>query len=108
MAEVQQTTFESGMTKELEGKPCPTLIPTAFIRRLAVHMTKNLAKYGRDNWKKGNSQEELLALRDAAFRHMLAWLDGQDDEDHGAAIAANIFMADNVITNQLKAVDNGG
>lgn len=90
----RRATGPGGMLKEAVRKPCPTLIPTFFLWRLAEHMTKGAEKYDRNNWKKACSVAELEGFQDSAFRHLLQWLNGEADEDHAAAIVANIFMAE--------------
>jgi hypothetical protein len=92
-------TRPSGMMKEDAGKPQPTLIPTGFLWRLSRHMSAGAKKYGRNNWKLGNSAKELDDFRDAAFRHFLAWLDDEEDEDHLAAVSFNMWAADHVRKN---------
>jgi hypothetical protein len=92
-------TYAGGMLKEVTDKPRYTLIDRPFLRRLAEHMTKGARKYGPDNWRLGSSQDELDGFRDSAWRHLMAWLDGETDEDHGAAVVANIMMAEGIKEN---------
>lgn len=87
-------TGPGGMLKEDAGKPWFTLIDIPFLRRLAIHMTKGAQKYGPDNWRLATSLEEQRGFQDSAWRHLLAWIEGQDDEDHAAAVVANIMMAE--------------
>lgn len=89
--------FGSGMRRDVdEGKPLFTLLPRDFLRRWAMHMTKAMPKYGRDNWTLANSPEELQRFKDSAFRHFMAWLDGEIDEDHACGVAFNIAAAERV------------
>lgn len=89
--------YESGMRRDTqEGKPNYNLLPRDFLRRWAMHMTKAVPKYGRDNWTLANSQEELQRFEDSALRHMMMWLDGETDEDHASAICFNIAAAERV------------
>jgi hypothetical protein len=66
-------------------------------------MTKGAEKYGPDNWRLANSLEEQRGFQDSAWRHLLAWMEGQDDEDHAAAVVTNIMMAEATKGN----IDNG-
>lgn len=89
--------FASGMRRDTtEGKPLYTLIDRKLLKRLAMHLTKGAEKYGRENWKLANSQEELDRFRDSAFRHFMQWLDGERDEDHLSAVVFNIWAAEYV------------
>jgi hypothetical protein len=76
-----------------EGKPDYTLIDRDFLRRWAELMGRGVAKYGRDNWRQANSVEELERFRASALRHMFQWLNGDEEEDHCAAIAFNVAAA---------------
>jgi hypothetical protein len=89
--------YPSGMNRDTqEGKPNYNLIDKEFLKRLATHLTKGAVKYGRDNWRKANSQEELERFQDSALRHMMQWLDGDIDEDHMSAVVFNLFAAEYV------------
>ena len=89
--------YNSGMKRDTtKGKPMYSLIDRTFLYRLAMHMTRGAEKYGIDNWRLANSQEELARFRDSALRHMMQWLNGDVDEDHMAAIAFNLFAAEYV------------
>lgn len=89
--------YPSGMRRDTqEGKPNYTLLPREFLRRWAIHLTKGAEKYGRENWRLANSQEELDRFKDSAFRHFMQWLDGDTDEDHGSAVAFNVAAAEHV------------
>lgn len=92
-------THISGMLKEAADKPRFTLIPLDFLTRLADHMTKGAKKYGPNNWRLGCTETELEGFYDSAYRHLVAWLNGETDEDHAAAICANVFMAEGVKEN---------
>lgn len=87
--------YESGMRRDTQkGKPDYTLIDREFLRRLATHMTLGAEKYGRGNWELANSEEELIRFKASAFRHLMQWLNGEDDEDHMAAVAFNLAAAE--------------
>ena len=89
--------FPSGMRRDVdEDKPIYTLIDRAFLKRIALHLAKGAKKYGRNNWQLANSAEELQRFEDSAFRHLIQWLDGEEDEDHVAAIVFNLMCAEYV------------
>jgi hypothetical protein len=86
--------YASGMRRDTQdGKPDYTLIDRAFLKRWAMHMVKGKAKYGEDNWRLASSEEELKRFQKSALRHLIQWLDGEDEEDHAAAVAFNVAAA---------------
>lgn len=89
----EDTVYSGGMRKDksAETKASFTLIDTGVLTRLAEHMAKGAKKYGRDNWRLA-SDAETVVWKDAAFRHMIQWIDGEVDEDHAIAVIANIMM----------------
>lgn len=93
--------FDSGMRRDTEdGKPDFTLIRRGpMFRRWAEHLTKGAVKYGRHNWTKANSMEELERFQRSAARHFEQWLDGDRDEDHAAAVMFNLNAAEYVREN---------
>lgn len=89
--------YESGMRRDTqEGKPDYTLIHIPFLTRLAVHLGKGAIKYGENNWQLANSQAELRRFQKSAFRHLVQWLMGENDEDHMAAVCFNLMAAEYV------------
>ena len=83
--------YESGMVRDTqENKPNYNLIDKDFLLRLANHLTKGAIKYGRGNWERANSVEEMQRFQDSAFRHLMQWMNGETDEDHMAAVAFNL------------------
>ena len=89
--------YESGMRRDTqEGKPDYTLIHIPFLTRIAEHLGRGMVKYGRDNWKYANSEEELTRFRASATRHLMQWLEGEIDEDHAAAVVFNLMAAEYV------------
>jgi len=84
--------FKSGFTRDInDGKPLYNLIPHEMLTRLAMHYTNGAVKYGRGNWKKANSPEEYERFQESAYRHFIAWLRGDTDEDHASAVMWNIM-----------------
>lgn len=90
--------YDSGMRRDTQkGKPNYSLIDRPFLKRWAELMTRGAEKYGKHNWEKANSQEELERFEDSALRHMFQWLTGDaPEEDHAAAIAFNVAAAEHV------------
>ena len=90
--------FESGMRRDVEdGKPDYLLVRDGpMFERLAEHLTKGAAKYGRRNWTLACSEEEYERFRRSASRHFEQWLRGDRDEDHAAAVFFNINAAEYV------------
>jgi len=87
--------YPSGMVRDTDkGKPRYDLIPIPILKRWAELAARGAEKYGDNNWMKANSQEELFRFAASALRHMFQWLDGDDDEDHAAAVLWNVAAAE--------------
>lgn len=83
--------FASGMVRDLnDDKPMYTLCYQPMFKRWAELMTRGAKKYGANNWKKAEGEEELERFKDSALRHMMQWLEGDKTEDHAAAVFFNI------------------
>ena len=82
--------FETGAVRDsVEGKPPMRLIPWDLIRnRLAYHYGDGAEKYGEENWRKGQPKD---ATFDSLLRHLVAYRNGETDEDHLSAIIWNAF-----------------
>lgn len=91
----QREAYASGMVRDTQdGKPRYELIDRAFLKRWAELMARGAVKYGADNWRMANSHEEIERFKASALRHMMQWLDGDQTEDHAAAVAFNIAAAE--------------
>lgn len=97
--------YPSGFRRDTtEGKPDYTLLPLEFLEQWAHHMTKGAEKYGRENWRLADPNEvgeddgltPLERFRGSAFRHLMQWLRGDEDEDHASAVAFNVAAAEYV------------
>ena len=94
--------YKSGMIRDLEeGKPrydlvIPEKSKHSMLKRWAELLERGMAKYGYRNWEKANSEEELLRFKASAFRHFVQWFEGEEDEDHGAAVFFNIQAYEHV------------
>lgn len=73
-----------------EGKGRCDLLPACALIRLSKHYEKGIKKYGERNWEKGIPISDMI---DSGMRHLLKYLDGQNDEDHLTAAAWNILGA---------------
>jgi hypothetical protein len=83
--------FSTGAVRDMpEGKGRCDLLPPAAILRLARHFETGAVKYGERNWEKGIPINSFI---DSAIRHILKYMDGQDDEDHLVAAAWNLMCA---------------
>ena len=87
--------YPSGMHRDVTtGKPDYSLVDLAMLTRWAGLMTRGAEKYGRQNWQKADSTEELYRFKASAFRHFVQWISGERDEDHAAAVLFNIAAAE--------------
>jgi hypothetical protein len=83
--------FYSGMQRDKQtGKPRYDLCDKGMYKRWAELMGRGADKYGENNWRKANSQEELDRFKASAERHLISWLSGEEDEDHASAVIFNI------------------
>jgi hypothetical protein len=74
-------------------------IPYGAAERLGHLLAKGAAHYGADNWRKGIPLYRIVA---SLHRHYWQWLDGQEDEDHFAAVLFNC-MASYYVLRQVEA-----
>lgn len=85
----QREDFATGARRDTqEGKPRYDLIPVEALKRLALLYARGAEKYGESNWQKGIPYSRVLA---SLLRHVYAWVEGDDTEDHLAAVAWNAF-----------------
>jgi hypothetical protein len=97
--------YKSGFRRDIqEGKPRFDLIWAPILRRWADLMARGAEKYGENNWKKANTEEERMRFKASAFRHFMAWMEEQEDEDHATAVMFNI-MADEYMKNKLHSTN---
>lgn len=89
--------FPSGMHRDTQdGKARYDLVDLPMLKRWAELMARGADKYGEDNWRLANGTEELKRFQASAFRHFIQWFEGEDDEDHAAAVFYNIAGAEMV------------
>lgn len=104
-----RTQFDSGMVRDVEDTKIDltNLIHGPMLVRWATHLTKAKAKYpditpGVPNWTLAAGDEELARFKRSAFRHFLAWLNGETDEDHAAGVFFNINGGEYVKDKMVK------
>lgn len=100
--------YDSGMRRDTQqGKPRYDLIDRDFLRRWAELMARGAEKYGERNWELANSEEEVNRFKASAFRHLMQWLDGDETEDHAAAVAFNLAAAERTKGKTQEALEDG-
>ena len=83
--------FETGAQRDTgDGKLCMSLMPVKELERVMERYRSGGAKYGYNNWMKGMP---LSVYYDSANRHMMQWWQGDDSEDHAAAVVWNMLCA---------------
>lgn len=94
----QRQEFSSGMVRDVANDK--TNVALVFdgpmLWRWAVHLTKGAIKYAKRNWMKAAGDEEYERFRESAARHFAQWYNGEQDEDHAAAVFFNINGAEYV------------
>lgn len=91
--------YASGMVRDTQqGKPNFTLLILNGIpfdkqplTELAMHMARGADKYGKRNFEKASGPEEMERFKASALRHLIQFLSGEEDEDHGSAVMFNIL-----------------
>ena len=84
----ERAEFQTGAVRDMhEGKGRFDLLPMCVLMRLAKHYEKGALKYEERNWEKGI---DAHSFADSAFRHLVKYMDGWDDEDHLIAAIWNL------------------
>lgn len=73
-----------------------------MFKRWAAHLTKGAQKYAPRNWMKATGEPEFDRFKRSFLRHAIAYLDGERDEDHAAAIIFNVNGMEYVREQQLE------
>lgn len=68
------------------------LVPPEIITRIAGHFANGAEKYEADNWRRGTDPAALARYKRSITRHIFQWFRGEQDEDHAAAVAWNLFV----------------
>jgi len=90
--------YNSGMRRDFQiGKPRYDLITSikqkygeSLLDRWAALMSRGAEKYGERNWELANSLEEFKRFKASANRHFIQAIEGEEDEDHFAAVCFNL------------------
>jgi hypothetical protein len=83
--------FKTGSKRDSRvGKGRYDLISTVGMKRLARLYERGAIKYDDNNWQKGQPVSRFM---DSLIRHAFNYLEGEDTEDHLAAVAWNAFAA---------------
>lgn len=99
----ERTAFDSGAVRDMhEGKGRFDLLPMCVLLRLAKHFEAGCLKYGERNWEKGIP---CHSFADSAFRHLVKYMDGYDDEDHLIAAIWNLCCLAWTETNKPEMMD---
>lgn len=87
----ERTKYESGAVRDMSsGKGRFDLAPWRGIWEVAKHCEEGAKKYGEHNVDKGIPIHSFI---DSAFRHLMKYTLGMDDEPHLRAAAWNILWA---------------
>jgi hypothetical protein len=85
----ERSSWETGSQRDTRGgKGRFDLIPPVALVRLSRIYEKGAVKYTDRNWEKGQPLSRYL---DSALRHLTQWQLGEEDEDHLAQAAWNVF-----------------
>lgn len=90
--------YPTGMIRDLQnGKPrfdlCCALdqkYNESLIGRWAELMGRGAEKYGIRNWELSSTLEEFQRFKASLCRHFWQFIQGEEDEDHAAAICFNL------------------
>ena len=81
--------FDSGMVRDARvGKGRFDLISPFALERIAMIYEKGAIKYEDRNWEKGSPFSRTV---DSAYRHLIQYMMGMEDEDHLAQAAWNLI-----------------
>lgn len=81
--------FEGGAVRNSQdGKPRYDLIPPGPLKRVAELYARGAKEYEEHNWTKGMNTSRMLA---SLMRHLEQYREGDQIEDHLAAIVFNAF-----------------
>lgn len=87
----QRQEFSTGMKRDVQiDKPRYDLVDFAMLKRWAELMGRGAVKYGENNWRKAETEEEMNRFAASLLRHTYQLLEGDRTEDHGAAICFNV------------------
>ena len=83
--------FNTGAQRDNDiGKIRMSLLPQPALQRVMKRYLEGAEKYGENNWTKGMP---MSVYYDSTMRHLQAWWNEEDDEDHLAAAVWNMLCA---------------
>lgn len=89
--------FDSGMVRDVQDNKVDIsrVFDGPMLYRWADHITKGAVKYpdikpGVPNWTLAAGEAELVRFKKSAARHFYQWINGDNDEDHAAAVMFNL------------------
>lgn len=83
--------FSTGSVRDdASGKPAIAQIPTEALSRLGMRFRLGEDRYGRFNFRLG---QPILESLDSMLRHYADYCEGDESEDHIAAVAWNAMNA---------------
>ena len=86
----ERQNFETGAVRDTAtGKGMPSLISPELIFRLSKHLELGAQKYKARNWEAGFPYSRVM---DSLLRHVFQYIDGDNSEDHLAAITCNVMF----------------
>lgn len=103
----QRQEFSTGMKRDIQtDKPRYDLVDYVLLKRWAELMGRGAVKYGENNWRKAETQEELNRFTASLLRHTYQLLEGDRTEDHAAAICFNAAGYEMVLAklNQVRFI----
>ena len=79
--------FDTGAVRDaMQNKGLPSQMPMSALRAAARRFEDGAEKNGKDNWKKGIPLSRYI---DSIYRHLWDFMDGDQEEDHLAAVIWN-------------------
>ncbi len=91
----ERAKFVGGMERDTEaGKPRYDLCWKPLYKRWAEAMGRGAEKYKENNWKLAIGEAERSRFKSSAERHLMQWLNDENDEDHAAAVIFNLAGAE--------------
>lgn len=96
--------FSTGMVRDVQaGKPRYDLLDRPMLKRWAELMARGAEKYGEENWRKAETEEELKRFDASLLRHVFQLLEGDRTEDHAAAVLFNVAGREMVLEKLRRA-----
>ena len=88
---------KSGFTRnDSENRPRYDLIPTWVLERLGNLYADGANKFGEHNWELANADEDYNSFKASMMRHMIQYVNSEENEDHFARIIFNLVGCEHV------------